>query len=378
MAILVSSNFDSGNIEVIKADEADDIQVKVRKDTNSDFLQWFHFRVNGVREQEVKIRIMNAAETTYPEGWDNYRCCVSYDRNHWFRTDTEYVNGELVIKFYAEHDTVNLAYFTPYSYDAHQDLIATCQTSGLAEHQVIGHTVEGRDLDLITLGEEMFDEYKVWVIARQHPGESMAEWFMEGFLSRLLDPDDSVSRKLVEQAVFYIVPNMNPDGSILGNLRSNAAGANLNREWADPSEEKSPEVYWVLKKMEETGVDLLLDVHGDEELPYNFISANEGIPSYTKEMNALEEGFKNYWASICPDFQTEHGYDLDKPGEADLRICTNQIAEKFGAVALTIEMPFKDNDDLPDPAYGWSAERCQKLGESVLDPVLNILPKLKG
>ena len=30
----------------------------------------------------------------------------------------------------------------------------------------------------------------VWVIARQHPGESMAEWWMEGFLGRLLDPSD--------------------------------------------------------------------------------------------------------------------------------------------------------------------------------------------
>ena len=30
-------------------------------------------------------------------------------------------------------------------------------------------------------------EKKIWIIARQHPGESMAEWFVEGFLDRLLD-----------------------------------------------------------------------------------------------------------------------------------------------------------------------------------------------
>ena len=28
---------------------------------------------------------------------------------------------------------------------------------------------------------------------------------------------------------------MNPDGSVRGNLRTNAAGANLNREWMTPS-----------------------------------------------------------------------------------------------------------------------------------------------
>jgi len=35
---------------------------------------------------------------------------------------------------------------------------------------------------------------------------------------------------------------MNPDGSWRGHLRTNASGANLNREWGDPTPDKSPEV----------------------------------------------------------------------------------------------------------------------------------------
>lgn len=45
----------------------------------------------------------------------------------------------------------------------------------------------------------------VWVLARQHPGESMAEWFAEGLLRRLLDRHDAVARKLLQEAVFYVV-----------------------------------------------------------------------------------------------------------------------------------------------------------------------------
>ena len=37
------------------------------------------------------------------------------------------------------------------------------------------------------------------------------------------------------------VPNMNPDGSYRGHLRTNAKGANLNREWKNPTPEYSPE-----------------------------------------------------------------------------------------------------------------------------------------
>src|SRR5205814_5178753 len=94
-----------------------------------------------------------------------------------------------------------------------------------------------------------------WFIARQHPGETMAEWFIEGLLDRLLDRSDPVSRRLVERAVFDIVPNMNPDGAARGNLRTNAAGANLNREWVEPSMERSPEVLLVRERIRQTGAD---------------------------------------------------------------------------------------------------------------------------
>ena len=38
------------------------------------------------------------------------------------------------------------------------------------------------------------------------------------------------------------------------------------------------------------GVDLMLDVHGDEALPYTFAVANEGIPGYTPRLKKLEVG----------------------------------------------------------------------------------------
>jgi murein tripeptide amidase MpaA len=102
---------------------------------------------------------------------------------------------------------------------------------------------------------------------------------------------------------------MNPDGSILGNLRTNAAGANLNREWLEPSADTSPEVLLVRSKMQETGVDLFLDIHGDESLPYVFVAGTEGVPSYTDAIRQLEDKFKHYLMVSNPDFQDEVGYE---------------------------------------------------------------------
>jgi murein tripeptide amidase MpaA len=377
--ININSNFDSGNIEVVSIKENGEIDLKIRKDISMDFFQWFHFRLTGAANTPVKMRILNAGESAFPEGWENYQSCASYDRMEWFRiATTSYENGVLTIEYTPDSDSMYFAYFAPYSWEQHQDLIHTAVQSEYCALEVIGESVEGRTLDLLKVSTGGEGKKKVWLIARQHPGESMAEWFMEGFIYRLLDDTDPVSRKLLEKADFYMIPNMNPDGSVNGNLRANVGGANLNREWQAPSEHRSPEVYWTLKKMDEIGVDINLDVHGDESIPYNFVAGSEGNPSYTDRIAALEKQFIADWIKVTPDFQDEHGYDKDEPGQANMTVCTNAISDRFDCLALTIEMPFKDHDDMPDEVYGWSDERSVKLGESVMEPILWIVDDLRA
>lgn len=374
----ITSNFDSGNIETAGIDEKKNtIKLKIRKDTNAEFLQWFHFRLTGAKGRRCKISIINAGKSSYPGGWKNYNICASYDRDEWFRVPTTFRGGVLSIDFKPEHNSVYFAYFAPYSYERHLDLIHEAQLSSDVTMEVVGKTCEGRDIEMLVVGKPGRNKKIIWVIARQHPGESMTEWFMEGFLGRLLDPNEPVSKALLKDAVFYVVPNMNIDGSIAGNLRSNAAGANLNREWKRPSKKRSPEVYYVRNKMDETGMHLILDVHGDEALPYNFIVASEGIPGYNDYLATMESKFVEHWMEISPDFQNKHKYPLDLPGKANMTLCTTQLAHRFGCLALTIEMPFKDNADLPDKKYGWSDERSGLLGSSVLNPILHVLKDLK-
>jgi murein tripeptide amidase MpaA len=340
--VKITSNFDSGNIEVVSINaQKKDIKLKIRKDTNSDFLQWFHFRLTGAMKMPCRFSILNAGQSSYPGGWKDYRVCVSYDRQEWFRIPTTFRNGILSFQLKPEHNSVYFAYFVPYSYERHLDLIHEAQLSDDVQMEIIGKTFLGRDIEMLQIGKPRKNKKVIWVVARQHPGEPMAEWFIEGFLERLLDPNDSVSKIILEKAYFYVVPNINVDGSIAGNLRSSASGANLNREWHKPSLKRSPEVYHVRKKMDETGVNLLLDVHGDEELPYNFVAASEGIPDYNDYLATMEQLFIEHWMQTCPDFQNTHKYPLDKFGEANMTLCSNQIAHRFGCLSLTIEMPLR-------------------------------------
>jgi murein tripeptide amidase MpaA len=339
------------------------------------FAQWFHFRVVGPRGVTHTIRIIDADKASYTDGWKGYQAVASYDREHWFRVPTTFDGKQLVIAHTPESDAVWYAYFAPYGWDRHQALIGRCAATEHARVDVIGHTLDGRTLDRIRIGDQ---GPALWLIARQHPGESMAEWWMEGFLLRLLSADDPLSQRLRESAQWHIVPNMNPDGSVRGHLRTNAGGINLNRAWVDPTEEECPEVFHVLREMDASGVDFCLDVHGDEGLPYNFVAGAEGIPGWTDEMAATQKRFLDVYEAVNGDFQQVYGYPVTKPGKANLTMATNQTAHRFNCLSMTLEQPFKDAANAPQPEVGWSPDRAMALGASVLEPIADFLRTQHG
>lgn len=372
MSLSISSAFDSGNIRLVRID-GDQVDLEIVKDRQSDFYQWFHFRLCGGEGREVTIRILNCAGSAYPHGWADYRACCSYDRESWERIDSHYDGQVLTLKLVPEANSAWFAYFAPYSMERHHDLVASVAAFPGVEHRSLGQSLDGQELDYLKLGE---GPLQVWLYARQHPGETMAEWWMEGALEKLLDEADPVARRLREKASFHIVPNMNPDGSRRGHLRTNAAGVNLNREWHSPSLERSPEVFHVLAAMDKSGVDFAIDVHGDEAIAANFLAGFEGIPGWKKEQQALFDAFSSELVRISPDFQTEIGYEIPAPGRANLSMSTAQLAERFGAISMTLEMPFKDNDRLPDPDHGWSPERSQRLGGACLEALHAVIDKV--
>jgi murein tripeptide amidase MpaA len=377
-ALRISTAFDSGSIEVLSLTDPRNIQLAIRPDNASPLAQWFHFSLHGAAGVAVVLRFMNAGQCAYPKGWEGYSVLASQDRQHWFRIDSAYDGQVLTARTTPQTQCMYFAYFEPYSWEQHLDLLGSACTSPHVTQEHLGLTCQGRDVALLRVTDAssamaQTERKVIWVIARQHPGESMAEWFVEGLLERLLDGSDPVARTLLQRCVFHVVPNMNPDGAVLGNLRTNAVGANLNREWQDATLERSPEVFCVRQKMLATGVDLCLDVHGDEGLPYNFVVGSEGTAAYAPRTAELEDQFKAAWLAASPDFQDEVHYGRSAPGTANPTLATNWIAQQFGCLAFTIEMPFKDNANLPDPAVGWNGKRSRQLGASVLQPLLATL-----
>ncbi|RQH08621.1 M14 family metallopeptidase [Paraburkholderia dinghuensis] len=381
MTLSITSQFDAGAIEVLSCERADDIHLRVRADNQSEFAQWFYFRLSGARGERCVMTFENAAACAFPEGWRDYQAAASYDRVNWFRVPTSYDGQKLTIDHTPDFDCVYYAYFEPYSEERHSEFLGALQQLPHATLTELGQTVEGRPMSLLTLGTagdttpEGKPKKTVWIIARQHPGETMAEWFVEGLVKRLAGwgdwAGDPVARKLYDRAVFHIVPNMNPDGSVHGNLRTNAAGANLNREWMEPDAERSPEVLLVREAIEATGVDLFFDIHGDEALPYVFVAGSEMLPGFTAQQGVEQKAFIDAFRIASPDFQNQHGYEASRYREDALKLASKYIGHTYGCLSLTLEMPFKDNANLPDERVGWNGERSAALGAAMLQAILH-------
>ena len=96
--IQVSSRFDSGNIEVVSAEDPSGVRLRIVKDGAADFFQWFHFRVSGARGVPLTLAIENAGAASYPKCWEDYRAVASTDRKTWRRVDTGYDGTTLTIR----------------------------------------------------------------------------------------------------------------------------------------------------------------------------------------------------------------------------------------------------------------------------------------
>ncbi|MBY8944866.1 MULTISPECIES: M14-type cytosolic carboxypeptidase [unclassified Pseudomonas] len=377
-SIKISTDFDSGNIQVLDASDAYQLLLAIQPDTRSHHYQWFHFKAEGMHVGHThNFRLSNAGGSSYKHAWSGYNAVASYDHVNWFRVPTRFDGEILHISLETSEKHAWIAYFEPYSRERHDWLIEQALKYASTKLLATGKSVEGRDIQLLRRGKGGEGRRKVWIIAQQHPGEHMAEWFMEGIIERLQQDGDAEMKQLLAVADLYLVPNMNPDGAFHGHLRTNAMGQDLNRAWQSASLEISPEVLFVQQQMEQYGVDLFLDIHGDEEIPYVFTAACEGNPGYTPRIEALEKRFRSHLSALTRDFQTTHGYTRDLPGEANMTLACNAVGEKYDCLSLTLEMPFKDNDDAPNPKTGWSGERSKQLAKDVLSTVADIVTVLR-
>jgi len=384
--VSVSGAIPEGSIEVVSDDDSRDIQLRLVKDDENTVMFYYHIRAIGWRGSECRFRILNAGEslakrlagrTDDEHCWNTPGAMASYDLENWFRVPGTYEDGVYSFSHRPEHDACYYASWPPYGLARLHRLTAKAQRVPHVRLSCLGKTVDGHDLDLLTIGNPGSQKRNCWIMARQHPSESMSSFFVEGFIERMLETADPVVAALLEKGVFYVVPNMNPDGTQRAYTRNNATGHNLNRAWLEPDPKATPEVFLVRQAMEQTGVDFSIDCHGDRELRCNFLGGPLEIPSKSPRLDGLFETFKDTWASVTPEYERGHPYPGGAPAKADLNMAWNWIAERFNCLSVLLEQPFKDTTWRTDPLAGWSPKRATDFGRTLPSVLYRIIDQLR-
>lgn len=160
-----------------------------------------------------------------------------------------------------------VARIEPYRLSDLERLIAAIRSNPLVEITPIGKSVQGRELEIIRVGDERAPR-RAFIRARAHPWETGGNWVVEGVIRRLLKGDDD-AKTFLQRYCLYVMPIANKDGVARGGTRFNLQGKDLNRNWDKPADPQfAPEnaalEKW-LEKMIAAGKrpDLAMELHND-------------------------------------------------------------------------------------------------------------------
>ena len=257
------------------------VKGQVDQDGRNRQASWYYFRVDGAKGRTVALTMVDLA------GEYNYRPNVgaitgetlpfySADGTDWLPVLEAHYDAStpsLTYKIEMPSDRVWIAHTPPYTLSNFKCLSTDLANNPNVTIETIGHSVEGRDIPLVTIAERDKSPKKViWLMFRQHAWESGSSWTGEG-LMRFVCSDDPIARQIRRETMIKVLPLCDPDGVFHGTVRFNHYGFDLNRNWDVNDPVKMPEITAERKAIVDwvksgRGVDFFLTLHNDEYNEY--------------------------------------------------------------------------------------------------------------
>ncbi len=341
---------EAGNGRLKGAGE-DGVAVEIEADPGLGTLQWFHFGIKAPKDTHV--RIVNAGASTYPRGWADRVIWGRSEHGLWGRLETKWHEGIVEFAHEAADGLAIYALFPPYPLGRLDLLRKRAEVRADADVAETGTTRSLR----ISLGDRDPGARQIWVIAGQHGGEHPAIWFADGLLDALLERES-----LPAGLRFHLVPIANSSGMLAGHLRTNELGQDPNRHWGRPADCR--EVGSLFDAMTAAGVDVLLDIHTDCEMGCIYFDVLDQWMETPAPLADLREGFERGLAERSGEMSFGQRYPWQAPPPSDLlaAMCAPAIERRFGAVAMTLELPMGRFRNAAGVEHVWTPERSLALG----------------
>ena len=332
--ISVKADFEGGALGKIERISAAHFRCAVKGESDQDGrnrqANWYYFRIDGAKGQPLTIDMIDLP------GEYNYRPnrgAVTGDTLPWYSEDNRRWRQAETVEYQAETPLLRIrltprvnriwiAHVPPYTNQHLQRLLSEFKTHPALRQQVVGKTVQGREMLLLTITDARTPDSQkkvIWLMFRQHSWEAGSSWAGEGALRYLLSPYQ-VAARMRRTTIFKIFPLCDPDGVARGGVRFNSNGFDLNRNWDAVDETKMPEIAAQRKAILEWAdagrrVDLFLTLHNTETSEYV-----DGPPDAEGRHRSLTERFfdllseNSDFASTRPPRSAEVSTTPDTPG----------------------------------------------------------------
>jgi hypothetical protein len=257
-----SEAFDSGRLGTIRPVGAGNYDLTLRvSPLGKQHSAWLNFFINNSR-RSITINILNVYNigefTRSPPSQFVYSC----DGVTWQRiTNASLRSGTFRFQKRFPCSPVQVATYFPYPYSAIEQYVENKRANPFVNITTLGLSVQGRDIRMLELTNWNINESikrQVFMVGRQHPGETSSTYIYEGVIDYVL-----MNTSILDRFHFYLVPAANPDGIYLGNTREQSQGLDPNRGWNSNRVQETMIVRQALDRIDALHpIDFFLDNHG--------------------------------------------------------------------------------------------------------------------
>ncbi|MFA5107733.1 MAG: M14-type cytosolic carboxypeptidase, partial [Patescibacteria group bacterium] len=314
---------------------------------------WFYFSISNAQYQSFSMKFINAdANSNQTSWWTEFRPVYSYDRVTWTRiaatgslngVDYDYTAPGGGATFTS--DTVYIAFTIPYTYSDYTADLAEWDASDLVSYVDIGDSVQGREMDLVTVADTSSpiaaaDKKVYWIIGRQHSTETAGSISIDGVIRFLIGGSDE-AKLMLRSSIFKLIPMMNPDGAYNGWTRTNAQRCDINREWESTGANattETAEIYNAHTAIEDwmtNGTPNTVDVFSD----YHHLTSSEMSLVYDGDatmVGASDNPYEKIFGWLDPNTHTSNFTASGTTGLFNVAIYDQYNASK-GSLSFTVE-----------------------------------------
>jgi hypothetical protein len=245
-------------------------------------------------------------------------------------------------------DTIWFAYLYPYTYSELRawlqrrpiNVSVLCKSHGGVDVPVIFWDAEAQTWCEVPMPTRERRRPLIMIVARHHPGESVASYEMEGLMNSLF-----TRRRILEHFSVLLMPMFNVDGVICGYYRPSLTGYDMNRSWINPGKKRNPVEYATLRLIDKLVACrpflFFLDFHGHSAQSNAF---TYGVDDSDIEGNEYEGIFPRLMAMQTTLFDEDGGCSLTPDGyAATMRVALHNrynipfsytLEASFGAVDI--------------------------------------------